>query len=183
MKMVCILTWPNGFSIVFQCHGCWLSVFQRPCSQHGWVQFVYVTGVSCQCGLHWDIRRQCVLVGVKSYFSVWYLDLPTSWHSSHLEMDPQDTLIWPIILCSSWKTLELLLFGKGSVLCTVSVNSLLLLYKKNSMQVFFKTGVDVNSYLNTFVALAVLKRSISTCCVGVLVGLRAFFGFDGDGET
>jgi hypothetical protein len=45
-------------------------------------------------------------------------------------MDPQDTHIWPIILCSSWKTLEHLLFGKGSVLCTISVNSPLLLDKK-----------------------------------------------------
>ena len=167
MKMVCILTCPNGFSIVFQCHGCWLSVFQRPCSQCGWVQFVCVTGVSCHCGLHWVIRLQCVLVGVKSYCSVWCSDLPTSWHSLHLETDPQDTRIWPIILCSSWKTLERLLFGKGSVLCTNPVIAPLLLYKKYSIQVFFRTEVDVNSYLYTFVALAVLKRSVSTCCVGV----------------
>jgi hypothetical protein len=44
-------------------------------------------------------------------------------------MDPQDTHIWPIILCSSWKTLERLLFGKGSVLCIISVIAPLLLHK------------------------------------------------------
>jgi hypothetical protein len=65
-------------------------------------------------------------------------------------MGPQDTHISPIILCSSWKTLELLLSGKGSVLCTVSVISPLLLYK---YKLPYQYPSELNSLCFPFCAL------------------------------